>query len=174
MPNYSIKRYALIGFNSLHTADEHVAVITRYLPSNYRVEGITSLGIVIGGYDRYGWTLDRYVLPRLGSGMYGGVEVDLSHDCMKELDAFEREEQRRAKGLPPRNVLVDDCTEFTAIAGPLFCPGDKNEWYLYADARRVEQEDNEADRGDHRDDRLDRRLFLHCPVTGVTKPTKLE
>jgi hypothetical protein len=30
---------------------------------------------VIGGYDDAGWTLDGYVIPRLGSGLIGAREV---------------------------------------------------------------------------------------------------
>lgn len=51
-------------------------VIAKYLPGNYQVDGIREDGmIVISGVDRYGWTLDDYVIPRLASGLYFCKEV---------------------------------------------------------------------------------------------------
>ena len=60
----------------------HTAVITRtasgwpapravaaYMPRRYRVCGVTEESITIMGFDYDGWTMDDYVLPRLGSGM---------------------------------------------------------------------------------------------------------
>jgi hypothetical protein len=41
--------------------------------------------VVIQGEDYHGWTLDRYVIPRLGSGMMRVDEIDLSHPIMKEI-----------------------------------------------------------------------------------------
>jgi hypothetical protein len=76
----SIKRYALV--TGLHADVETVA---RYLPSNYRVLGTTSHGVVIQGTDNAGWTLDAYLIPRLGSGLMRAVEVDLSHPALKEI-----------------------------------------------------------------------------------------
>jgi hypothetical protein len=50
--------------------------VTAYLPSNYKVMGTNKDGgIVIFGEDNLGWTLDGYVIPRLGSGGYGAKEV---------------------------------------------------------------------------------------------------
>lgn len=61
------------------TAGER-AVISRYLPANYKV--ISSGGIpngegsyLIEGYDNAGWTLDGYVIPRLASGLIRAEEV---------------------------------------------------------------------------------------------------
>src|SRR5262245_47681143 len=76
----TVKRYALV--TGLHATAETVA---RCLPSNYRVLGTTSHGIVIQGTDYAGWTLDAYVAPRLGSGLMRAVEVDLSHPALKEI-----------------------------------------------------------------------------------------
>lgn len=75
-----MKRYALVTGRDL-TAEK----VAAYLPGNYRVEGDTSLGIVVGGRDDHGWTLHGYVLPRLGSGLMMAVEIDLSHPAMKEV-----------------------------------------------------------------------------------------
>src|SRR5262249_58063121 len=35
--------------------------------------------VVIKGRDHYGWTLDGYVIPCLGSGLMSVEEIDLSH-----------------------------------------------------------------------------------------------
>jgi hypothetical protein len=51
------------------------AQVSRYLPSNYRVTGETPLAISIEGEDYAGWTLDEYVIPRLGSGLISAVET---------------------------------------------------------------------------------------------------
>ncbi len=55
--------------------------IERYLPGNYRVTG---LGVdeyghgfaTIRGTDDHGWTMDAYVIPRLGSGAMRVEVVD--------------------------------------------------------------------------------------------------
>ena len=49
--------------------------VERYLPQNYVVLVETSEGIVIQGSDMAGWTLDGYVIPRLGSGLIGCKEI---------------------------------------------------------------------------------------------------
>jgi hypothetical protein len=69
-------RYALINANA-GQADQ----IAAYMPSNYTVLGRTPISAsnvvqyLIGGHDNAGWTLDGYVLPRLASGMYYGIEI---------------------------------------------------------------------------------------------------
>jgi hypothetical protein len=56
------------------TKPEEVAV---YLPGNYRVIGaeLSTSRILIGGEDVAGWTLDEYVIPRLGSGLIYCKEI---------------------------------------------------------------------------------------------------
>lgn len=49
--------------------------VAAYLPSNYKVIGGDEKVIVIQGEDYAGWTLDGYVIPRLGSGLMGCREV---------------------------------------------------------------------------------------------------
>lgn len=53
--------------------------IARYLPDNYEVVGSgedrTGPYVVIAGEDRYGWTLDGYVIPRLQTGLYSCDEI---------------------------------------------------------------------------------------------------
>lgn len=46
--------------------------VAQYLPNNFRCIGRTldqsnNGGIIIIGVDDHGWTLDKYVIPRLGS-----------------------------------------------------------------------------------------------------------
>ena len=51
--------------------------VAEYLPMNYRVLGRTldNSGTIIIGDDDHGWTMDGYVIPRLGSGLISCVEV---------------------------------------------------------------------------------------------------
>lgn len=93
-----VTRYALIGSKGTRWDDERV--VAKYLPDNYKVDGVvdaTALdgldfpypqGIVISGRDVAGWTLDDYVLPRLASGLIRGIEIDLSHPAMKQIPTF--------------------------------------------------------------------------------------
>lgn len=69
-------RYALVSVD-VGKAEQ----IKAYMPGNYEVVGRTPIGgtntvsVLIAGRDSAGWTLDGYVLPRLASGMYYGVEI---------------------------------------------------------------------------------------------------
>tara|TARA_R110000764_G_scaffold96433_1_gene180534 strand:+ start:126 stop:419 length:294 start_codon:yes stop_codon:yes gene_type:complete len=54
----------------LDITEERVA---RYLPSNYEVlesdiTGSAGDSVIVGGHDVAGWTLESYIVPRLGSG----------------------------------------------------------------------------------------------------------
>jgi hypothetical protein len=61
-------------------------VIDRYMPGNYRVIGTVetdeTIFVYIEGEDRFGWTLDSYVRPRLESGLYFGL-TELPMDPFK-------------------------------------------------------------------------------------------
>jgi hypothetical protein len=69
--------------------------IEAYLPDNYLVIGEADWEgdqdayaghyIVIAGRDTAGWTLDGYVIPRLGSGLISAVEIGLGHPIMKQI-----------------------------------------------------------------------------------------
>lgn len=56
--------------------------ISSYLPHNYEANYEPCIGssanpyIIIEGYDRAGWTLDGYVIPRLGSGLIFAKEIE--------------------------------------------------------------------------------------------------
>ena len=77
------KRYATVRGNPWSKNDTLADAVGRYLPENYKVTGTLTVddGVNVGavrvaGSDVAGWTLDGYVLPRLASGMYYGVEVE--------------------------------------------------------------------------------------------------
>jgi len=96
MPS-EFKRYALV--RGLSVTPEKVAA---YLPSGYkvswsgktdwhyshytstwkRVEGMVEDVVLIEGRDYAGWTLDKYVAPRLGSGGMRCDEIDMSHPAL--------------------------------------------------------------------------------------------
>ena len=75
-----IKRYALVSRRGITEQQ-----VSPYLPKNYQVLGNTSLGVVIVGMDNSGWSMDKYVIPRLGSGLMFAKEIDLSHPALKEI-----------------------------------------------------------------------------------------
>ena len=83
------RRYAAVRGHSIDATR-----VAAYLPSNYRVEGEGTMYepwgnpypvVVISGVDDHGWSLDRYVIPRLGSGMMACTEIDLSHEVMRTI-----------------------------------------------------------------------------------------
>lgn len=48
-----------------------VNVIRKYMPSNYDAEQLFDTEwVMIHGFDVAGWTMEDYVVPRLGSGNY--------------------------------------------------------------------------------------------------------
>lgn len=57
--------------------------VAQYLPDNYSVIGRTldNEGTIIAGRDNAGWTLDAYVIPRLGSALIHCDEItnDVGH-----------------------------------------------------------------------------------------------
>lgn len=50
--------------------------IASYLPSRYSVVEVTDEHTIIEGEDFAGWTLDGYVIPRLGSGWFHCEEIE--------------------------------------------------------------------------------------------------
>lgn len=50
--------------------------VAAYLPGNYCVTDTDERCITIAGFDRMGWTLEEYVIPRLASGGLWAEEVD--------------------------------------------------------------------------------------------------
>ena len=49
--------------------------VQAYLPANYRIRNVSDDRITIEGEDNAGWTLDGYVIPRLGSGWITAIEI---------------------------------------------------------------------------------------------------
>jgi secreted trypsin-like serine protease len=92
-------RYAIVTGYYVTTSK-----VGAHLPSNYKVLGTDSIKttdspmlgnpgfyndehvVVISGRDVDGWTLDGYVIPRLGSGNMAATEIDLSHPVMSQFD----------------------------------------------------------------------------------------
>jgi hypothetical protein len=71
-------RYANVSIPNGTQAGDFCETVAKFLPSNYSVISIVISDptyVLIGGEDRMGWTLDGYVIPRLGSGMYFAREI---------------------------------------------------------------------------------------------------
>ncbi len=51
--------------------------VAKYLPKNYSIvhQDPNAQGLLIAGEDDHGWTMDEYVIPRLGSGLIPCYEV---------------------------------------------------------------------------------------------------
>lgn len=76
-------RFALIDKKSADGwSGDGVTTVEKYLPANYEVILNNDHGIVVAGEDHCGWTLDDYVLPRLGSGLIWGQEITLDHPAL--------------------------------------------------------------------------------------------
>lgn len=85
MSNCPFIRYALV--RGARDRDH----VDRYMPGNYETIWCGSFegraAVVIAGRDAGGWTLDSYVIPRLGSGLMFAEEIDLSHPLMSRVPA---------------------------------------------------------------------------------------
>ena len=66
------KRYAIVTPGAFASID----VVRNYLPQNYSATPMDTGEILVSGFDDHGWTLDGYVIPRLGSGLIAAREVD--------------------------------------------------------------------------------------------------
>lgn len=82
-----------------------VEVVAAYLPQNYRVIAVETgteeetekfsgtagkpCRAIIGGTDNHGWTLDGYVIPRLGSGLIAAREIPLDLESILKYDPLE-------------------------------------------------------------------------------------
>lgn len=74
--------------------------VAEYLPMNYRVLGRTldNTGTIIIGVDDHGWTLDEYVIPRLGSALIACIEITHEEgkdwgDCLTPMPMEHDDEQ---------------------------------------------------------------------------------
>jgi hypothetical protein len=73
-------RTATIKADSVGWGGDPLKVVQQYLPSNYTAEIVPALydegdQVVVTGWDKAGWTLDGYIIPRLASGMIYATEV---------------------------------------------------------------------------------------------------
>jgi hypothetical protein len=84
------RRRAHVAVGS-RTIEEMARVVRAYLPGGYQVTGSMYVDnrpvIVIEGTDIAGWTLDDYVIPRLGSGMIHAHEVPLIEASAPDMPA---------------------------------------------------------------------------------------
>lgn len=74
-------RYAIRNVTDPKKDVREVArIMSVYMPSNYTATAVETIdgrrGVLIEGEDVAGWTLDGYVLPRLGSGLLLAREID--------------------------------------------------------------------------------------------------
>ena len=73
------KRRAIVELDEADR-ERHLNLINNYLPANFTAKLVAhprevKAYILIEGYDRAGWTLDGYVIPRLASGLIAAKEV---------------------------------------------------------------------------------------------------
>jgi hypothetical protein len=67
-----------LGSKTASDALDQLHIVQQYLPTNYSARLETHANpayIVIEGEDDHGWTLDGYVIPRLGSGLIVATEI---------------------------------------------------------------------------------------------------
>ena len=59
-----------------HNGRPTAQTVAAYLPANYHLAGYQPAdAVLIEGEDNAGWTLDDYVIPRLGSGLIYCEEI---------------------------------------------------------------------------------------------------
>jgi hypothetical protein len=73
-------RKARVELGSKKASDvlDQLGIVQQYLPTNYTARLETHENppyILIEGEDDHGWTLDGYVIPRLGSGLIVATEI---------------------------------------------------------------------------------------------------
>lgn len=68
-------RRAVLKADTEAAACKLAKTVKAYLPSNYQVVGCHGGVVTVEGHDRFGWTLDGYVIPRLASGLMRAEEV---------------------------------------------------------------------------------------------------
>jgi hypothetical protein len=61
--------------NAVVMSDHTIEEVSAYLPSNYNVMELRKGLLMIYGTDHHGWTMQGYVLPRLGSGLIAAREL---------------------------------------------------------------------------------------------------
>ncbi len=85
--------------------------VAQYLPNNYKVLGRTldARGTVIVGVDDHGWTLDEYVIPRLGSALIACEEViEINGLTITQLELNLQDYTRKYGGKGRKPALSDE------------------------------------------------------------------
>lgn len=92
--------------------------VAQYLPNNFQVLGRTldNSGTIIVGVDDHGWSLDAYVIPRLGSALISCEEVfEINGLCITQLELnltnarkAEEKYQKKEKKQGRKRALTDE------------------------------------------------------------------
>ena len=69
---------------AITTSPQDQKIVMRYLPENYRCVPLYDGRVLLFGEDLAGWTMQDYVLPRLGSGLIVAREID-DQDVLRAL-----------------------------------------------------------------------------------------
>ena len=95
--------------------------VAQYLPKNFQVLGRTldNSGTIIVGVDDHGWSLDAYVIPRLGSALIHCEEVvEINGLCITQLELnltnarkAEEKYQKKEKKRGRTRALTDERVE---------------------------------------------------------------
>lgn len=64
-----------IRYARVSTRRDSAESIARYLPANYQIVGTGKDHVIVAGQDNSGWTMDAYLIPRLGSGLISAYEI---------------------------------------------------------------------------------------------------
>lgn len=87
----------MVRFALVSLARDKLETVSGYLPGNYAVIGTVEHAdqypfdgqcAVIQGRDNGGFTLDKYIIPRLSSGLIVAREIDRHHPAMERLRHF--------------------------------------------------------------------------------------
>ena len=110
-------RKAVVGRHNGRPTAETVAA---YLPHNYKITATTKDQIVIEGQDDAGWSLDKYVIPRLGSGLISAREVteDTSYPHQPDFEKLRIAAR-------PHNDQADEPVVLTAAC---VCGDEQEQW----------------------------------------------
>jgi len=119
--------------------------VARYLPNNFQVLGRTldNTGTIIVGVDDHGWSLDAYVIPRLGSALITCTEViEINGLCITQLELnltnarkAEEKYQKKEKKQGRKRALDD---ETVSMVRHIWRVND-NDWQRYRSEPNIYQ-----------------------------------
>lgn len=93
-------------------------LVAQYLPSNYEVLGMApwddrGRGVLIGGTDSQGWTMDDYIVPRLASGLlFATVLPECFEPDMSKVEAYEPQSSDIDWGEHQRQAHINSLSRF--------------------------------------------------------------